>query len=260
MRLLAVTGGHRVDLDAFSAMLDAVCLTLGASWEHAVHPDALARLGGHTIERFDAVLLHDIAGLRLQRGSMPIIDGPDEPTRQALSDLLDSGIGIIATHHALASWPGWDRWAHAVGGRYLYAPGTLDGQSWPSSGYRMGRHRAVVVDRHHPLCAGIEDFDLDDELYLCPIFDDEFTPLLATSDELDGARFTSTVEEVLGEPGRDCRHHPPGSPTIAWAKTAGECRLVYLQPGHGPETMGDPMYRRLLSNAVSWVASTDDVR
>src|SRR5262245_24798246 len=28
-RLLAITGGHRFDLDAFGAMLDAVCDTLG---------------------------------------------------------------------------------------------------------------------------------------------------------------------------------------------------------------------------------------
>ena len=40
-RLLAVTGGHRFDGDAFAAMLDAVCGELGWTWEHEEQPAAL---------------------------------------------------------------------------------------------------------------------------------------------------------------------------------------------------------------------------
>ena len=43
-RLLAITGGHRFDLDAFGAMLDAVCADLGWRWDHATQPEAQERL------------------------------------------------------------------------------------------------------------------------------------------------------------------------------------------------------------------------
>jgi type 1 glutamine amidotransferase len=32
---------------------------------------------------------------------------------------------------------------------------------------------------------------------------------------------------------------------------------VYLLPGHSASTMEHPQYRRLLTNAVEWVASAD---
>jgi len=31
---------------------------------------------------------------------------------------------------------------------------------------------------------------------------------------------------------------------------------VYVQPGDGPAAYGNPHYRRLLGNAINWVAST----
>ena len=49
--------------------------------------------------------------------------------------------------------------------------------------------------------------------------------------------------------------HPPGSRLVGWAKPAGGSPLVYLLPGHGPDTMRHLSYRRLIRNAVAWVAS-----
>lgn len=44
-----------------------------------------------------------------------------------------------------------------------------------------------------------------------------------------------------------------GNP-IAWTRDEGPARVVYLQPGHGPETYAHPQYRRLLRNALRYVA------
>ena len=42
----------------------------------------------------------------------------------------------------------------------------------------MDRYRVDVAAPEHPVCAGVESFDVDDELYLCPVFEDRVTPLL----------------------------------------------------------------------------------
>jgi trehalose utilization protein len=57
-------------------------------------------------------------------------------------------------------------------------------------------------------------------------------------------------------PGEGEEWQPPaGSDVIAWAKAAGNSPLVYLQPGDGEQTYADAHYRRLLGNALRWVAS-----
>lgn len=254
--MLAVTGGHRVDIDAFTAMLDAICAEHGWEWEHAVQPDAQRHLSATAAQRWDAVLLHDIAGLSLRRGDVPRPVGPDLRTQAALLAMLDAGVGLVVTHHALASWPSWDRWAHAVGGRFLYAPGTLDGEPVEASGYRLARHRIEVVEATHPVCAGVQPFEVDDELYLCPVFEDEVTPLLVTTADMRGQGFVSTFDEVaFGQAAVTCSGRADGSRLVGWTTTCSASRVVYLQPGHGPETMGHPQYRRLVGNALAWVGT-----
>ena len=42
---------------------------------------------------------------------------------------------------------------------------------------------------------------------------------------------------------------------FALAQTAINSRLVYLQPGDGPSVYNEPHYRRLVRNAIEWVAA-----
>ena len=200
-------------------------------------------------------MLHDIAGLRLQRGHEPLAEGPDAATRAALRGLLDAGQGLVVLHHAIASWPGWDGWAHAVGGRFLYAPGTLDGAALPSSGYYHDRVQVHVAAPSHPVCGGVGDFEIDDEPYLCPVFESEVVPLLTSGSSPAPAAFREAHPEVVHGRQVDCRDHPPGSNLLGWAKSAGNSPLVYLQPGDGPSTFRHPSYRLLLANAMAWASS-----
>lgn len=255
--VLAVTGGHRVDLAAFGKLLDATCRGW-AGWRHVTQPAAQDLFTVEHAGSFAAVLLHDIAGLHLARGTEPETDDPSASVRVGWRALLDAGQGMVVLHHALASWPAWDGWAHAIGGRYLYAPGRLDGRPWPASGYRLAEHTVDVVAPDHPVCAGVERFTVDDELYLCPVFEQAVVPLLATRADLDGALFRDTYAEVRhGDSTATCAGHPPGSRLVGWAKVAGRSPVVYLQPGHGPATFAHPAFRRLLGNALRWVASPE---
>ena len=204
-------------------------------------------------------MLHDLPGLGLARGSEPTPHGPSEQVRSAVLDLLARGQGLVVTHHALAGWPQWDQWAEIIGGRFFYTAGTLRGEGIPASGYRMDRYQVDVVDPDHPVCAGVESFELDDELYLCPVLSDEVTPLLATTADLVAASMIDTYREVrYGE--RVAPAQQPASSLLGWAKTHGPSRVVYLLPGHGPSTMQHPSYRRLLANACHWASRGDEAR
>lgn len=257
--VLVLTGGHRVDLDALFDMMSAICDPRGWRWAHARQPSAQDWLEPSLAGRWDAVLAHDIPGLRLRRGVPPEPVGPSSDVRRALVELLRRGQGFVVTHHALAGWPAWEGWAEALGGRFHYAPGRLRGRDWPSSGTRLAAHTARVVAPDHPVCAGIGDFLLADELYCCPVFEDDVVPLLRTDAAMDGRLFTSTYEHVVvGEADApDCRDHPPASELIVWATVAERSPLVYVQPGDSAATFALDAYRTLIANALAWVASAD---
>ena len=188
------------------------------------------------------MLCHDLPGLHLRRGEPPAPRGPSPEVVQALDALLRRGIGIVATHHALAGWPAWDGWADALGGRFHYAPGTLHGQPWPSSGTRITSYTARVVAPGAPGLRRARDLALHDELYCCPVLSERLVPLLRHDADTSPTRFTSTYEHVLhGEAAApDCAGHPPASDLVAWATSAAASPVVYVQPGDSAATFGRP--------------------
>lgn len=257
VRVLAVTGGHRVDLDAFLGMTAALAADRGWVWAHTVQPTAQDWLHPRHATAWDALLLHDLPGLHLRRGEPPEPRGPAPEVTRAVAGLLARGVGVVAVHHALAGWPAWDGWADTLGGRFHYAPGSLHGQPWPSSGTRTTGYTARVVADGHPVCAGLADLQLTDELYCCPVSEDRVVPLLRHDADVDPALFVRTYEHVLHgeERAPDSSGHPPASDLVAWATSAGASPVVYVQPGDSGATFGLPGYRQLIGNAVDWVAS-----
>ena len=258
-RVLVVTGGHSVDHPAFWGMFTALAAEHDWVWAHAVQPSAQRWLAPAAEGAWDVIVLHDIVGLHLRRGEPPVARPPAADTIEALTALLDAGQPLVVTHHSLASWPSWDGWAAAIGGRFNYAPGPLRGVDWPSSGTYIDAYTAHVVDPTHPVCERLDDFELTDELYCCPIFDDEVIPLVRSSADFSGERFIRTYEHVVvgAEQAPNCVGHPPASNLIAWAKVAGRSPLVYIQPGDTAATFGLAAYRRLMANAINWVASDE---
>jgi hypothetical protein len=64
-RILVVTGGHRVAMDEFLAAIADICTERGWVWAHATQPTAQRWLTDELAGQWDAILLHDIPGLRL---------------------------------------------------------------------------------------------------------------------------------------------------------------------------------------------------
>jgi type 1 glutamine amidotransferase len=264
-RVLVVTGGHRVALDDFLAAVAGICSERGWVWAHATQPTAQGWLTDELAGQWDAILLHDIPGLRLTRGEEPLPVGPDAQTAQHVVNLLDAGQGIVVLHHAISAWPGWEGWAEVVGARFHYRPGRLRGVDLPASGYRHDRFTVRVTDPEHPICSGVEDFAVDDELYFAPVLIDRITPLLAHDADMSGELFQDTFDEVshgsstgvtCADRGADGGLHG-GSTLMGWTTTAGSSPVATLLMGDGPSTFAHPMFRRLLGNALEWVSSDE---
>lgn len=244
--VLVVTGGHPFDAPSFFTVFDDMA---GVSWTASDAPAP-----GH-----DVVVFYDMPGLRFTRSDPPVeVIEPTPEQRRVFDELAAAGCGLVFLHHAIASWPAWDGFAELVGGRFHYQPGRLGGSSYPDSGYRFDvEHTVEVIDRDHPVCAGLgASFTLTDELYCFPVLDEQVTPLMRTTfDTGDPHRFYSADRAIRGDrDSNDGWHHPPGSDLVAWTRTVDRARLVYLQFGDGPVTYADPSFRRALSNAIGWTA------
>lgn len=215
LHVLLLTGGHDFDHAAFLHMFAAEPDIVLTHVEHS-GPGA-SGWDAADLERCDAVLLYD-----LQR---ELTDGQ----RARLLSLFARGVGLVVTHHALVSFPRWPEYERIVGGRYVEAaPGSAADAL--ASSYQLDVEVPVqIVDPEHPVMRGLDDFVLRDEIYVRFRVGQEVTPLLRTS-------------------------HPASGNPIAWERREQRSRVVYIQPGHGPSTYQSPQYRRLLGNALRYVA------
>ena len=256
-RLLTLARGHPYDREAFTALFDGldeydVC--------HAEQPAAQHCLGPATARDFDAILCYDMPGVDFTSSddSPHLIEPDDDFTRDFLT-MLEAGVGMVFMHHALAAWPAWPEYAEIVGGRFHYRPAMLRGRSWPDSGYRHEVTHRVRKVLEHPITNGIPpQFEITDELYLCPVFEEEVTPLLRSDYAFEDSNFYSAASAVNGQ--MNCREgwsHPPGSNLVGWVKRWGNSPIVYLQGGDDAKAMANEHFQRLVHNAIRWVSSED---
>ncbi len=267
IRVLFLSAYHPYDRENLFRMLDGFGRDI--SWTHVEHPAAEAFFDPALAADFDVFLFYDaFAGRKITVGP----DGkrtttypPPSPKLQAnLKKLLQNGDkGFVLFHHALASWV--HSWPAGVNGSNAYVEmmggaadwgmplANLRGKTYPNSGYRQGtEQRITIVDKSHPITRGVDDFDMIDETYLCPIFEDSVHPLLRTN-------FVPTEDKFRHAPnGANVgAGHPPGSQLTGWYKAAENTPLVYLQHGHDNNAWGHPAFRRLMLNAIKWAASPE---
>ena len=160
-------------------------------------------------------------------------EGVPEFTREqqkAFVELLNTGIGLVSLHHNLGAHDGWTEFRNVIGGIHIPRVFLVDGKKYgPSSSGGIEDHHVTVVNRRHPITAGINNFTIHDETY-CNYYTAPDVTLLLTTD------------------------NPRNEPPVAWAKQYGKSRVFYIMFGHGPSAWENPTYRRILANAVRWAA------
>lgn len=185
---------------------------------------------------------------------------PEPAQQEALARWVAGGgrwLALHGTNSALDFTPGgveapriFARFAHTLGSQFLAHP--------PIQPYRV-----EVSAPEHPLVAGIEPFETDDELYLCEYHDEEkLVPLLHTHYRGEAAGF---VESDWA--GAD-RHlvmylRPLGEGAVLY-NTLGHCRGHYdMRPvmDYYPTvercSWELPVYRELLRRGLRWCLRQD---
>ncbi|MFN3457377.1 MAG: ThuA domain-containing protein [Novosphingobium sp.] len=254
LQCLVAVRGHPFDRTAFDALFQSM---EGISATMVDQPAAALLMNPASMREFDALVLYDMPGLDFEAPeNAPLYREPAPELQAGFRALLEQGKGVVALHHALAGWPTWDEYHEWLGGQFFYHPGTWRGQPVLDSGYCHEVTHDVTVVADHPVTAGLPtSFTLTDEVYLGQVLEQGCTPLLRSSASYDRDYFWSADLAVKGEMfSREGWNHPPGSNLVGWARQALNSRLVYLQPGDGPSAYDNPHYRRLVENAIRWVA------
>ena len=254
LNVLLVTKGHPFARDAFHAIFDAIpdCAVTAVE-----HPAAEVFFSPGMATTYDAIVLYDMPGIDFaQRDPLGFV-APPEALKRGWRALLASGKGIVFLHHAIAAWPAWPEYGDWTGARFLYAPGEARGQSYPDSGYRHDvKHTVTPVDAKHPVAAGIErGYEINDELYLGPVFEELVTPLMRSSHAFVPENFYSSALAIAGKMhASEGWTHPRGSNLAAWAQRIGRSQTATILGGDGPAAYENPGLRRLLENTIRWVA------
>lgn len=253
-RVLVVTKGHPFERDAFFGTLETIT---DLAFTAVEQPAAQVFFEPARAAEWDAFLLYDMPGVDFTKGAPARSVDPPERLREQMTALVERGCGLVFLHHAVAGWPTWPAYHDWAGARFLYTPGPVRGRDYPDSGYRFDvEHTLTPVDPSHPVVAGLEQgFSLRDECYLCPVFEDDVIPLLRSDYRFNDENFHSSAQAVAGRMGsREGWSHPPGSNLAAWARSLGPTRTVTILAGDGPAAYQNEGFRRLLANALRWVA------
>ena len=153
--------------------------------------------------------------------------------REAYRKLWEEGKGMVFLHHSLVSYKDWDEFGDAIGGRYRLPEDVTD--TLQASGYRHDITLNVrVLDPTHPVTAGLADFTTVDEGY-------------------SNIEIKPSVHYLLET------DHPDCSQYMGWANKYRNSRIVYLMQGHDAVAYENGSFKKLVSNAITWVAGENDL-
>ena len=213
IRVLVVTGGHDYPTGFYTLFHGHP----DVRWDHRAHRAPADGYGRDMAKRYDVVVLYDMEQ-----------DAP-ETQRRNLMDFVRAGRGVVALHHAIASMPQWKEFHDLIGGKYLQES---EAGRPPSTYQHDVRMRIHVADRTHPVTRGIDDFEIEDEVYGGLSLSPDAHVLLTTD-------------------------HPASTKAVAWVTPNAHARVVTIQPGHGEPAFADASYRRLVIQAIRWAARRD---
>lgn len=216
IKTLVVTGGHGFQKEPFFKMF-------ADNGEIEFTAAAHAKTNATVYERED-LLTYDVVVLY----DMP--QKITEAQKAKFMALFDKGVGLVVLHHALVSYQNWPEYEQIIGGRYQEPDPNKGGVVTEAVGWKHDVDIPVtIVATNHPITAGVNDFMIHDEIYWGYRVGRDVTPLISTT-------------------------HPKSGKPLAWARTQGRSRVVYLQLGHGKEAFENANYRRLLAQSIRWTA------
>ena len=136
---------------------------------------------------------------------------------KALLDFVESGKGFLPIHSASFCFQNSPAYIALVGAQFQK--------------HGTGEFTAEIVKPDHPVMAGVTPFNAWDETYVHTKHNPDRTILM---ERVDAA----------------------GREPWTWIRTHGKGRVFYTASGHDQRVWGNPMFQRLIKNAVVWAANT----
>jgi len=133
---------------------------------------------------------------------------------EGLLQFVSGGKGLVGIH-GTAWWIG-GRAVDLIGGHANWHP--------PGSTFTVN-----INDSDHTITEGIEDFEVEDEIYMSA-----YAPNL----------------HILASAEWQNQHHP-----MAWVKAYGQGRVFYTTLGHGPGTFERPAMQQLITQGTRWAVA-----
>ena len=215
IRVLLTSGGHGFEEKAFFAMFDSFPDVV---YTKAKMPQAAELLKSSLKKDFDVIVMYDMT---------PSFT-PEQ--QKGFVELLNAGVGLVSLHHNIGAHQEWEEFRKIIGGIHIPREFTVDGKKYGPSGATDDQDIPVtVVDKKHPITAGMDDFTIHDETYHKYYTAPDVQVLLTTN-------------------------HPKNEPPVAWVKQYGKSRVFYFMLGHGPTAWQNPNYPVILANGIRWVA------
>ena len=214
-KVLLITGGHAFETEPFYKVFqENPDIAFTAAAHEKVSATAYER---DDLATYDVVVLYDMP--------MKIT----EAQKARMLSLFERGTGVVVLHHALVSYQEWPDYERIIGGRYPKPPAG-EPQVTEAVGYEHNCEiPVVIIAKDHPITAGLLDFVIRDEIYWGFRVGKDVTPLITTT-------------------------HPKAGKPLAWTRTEGKSRIVYLQLGHDHLAYDNPNYRQIVARSIRWAA------
>lgn len=187
----------------------------GIEYMHFEQPKANAALAKGAAKDFDVLVFYDMW--------KTISD--DE--KRAYIELTKQGKPFLFLHHSIVSYQNWAEFEKIIGGKYIEkGPGVTDEER---STYEHDVWVYSKVENYTPVTVGFTELRFFDEVYGNVRVSENVLPLLKT-------------------------RHPQSMEIIAWENRYNRSRILYIQPGHDQRTYVEQDYRKLLWQAIRYLA------
>ena len=254
IRVLLITKFHPFTREPFFQMFDSFGSDI--TWTHVEQPAAQVFFDPKLSKNYDLFVLYDAFAGRVTRtkpdGTRETIETEPSPElRAGFKAMLQQGKGMLFFHHSIASWVHtWPEYVEVMGAAADWGTPlkNIRGVDYPASGFKgKNPQHITIVDKTHPVVQGLGDgFDIVDESYLCPMFEDSVHCLARTD-----------MKQVAENYRPAQAGHPAGSNMCVWVKTAERSPIVYIQHGHDEEAWTNPAFKTLMLNGIKWASSKE---
>jgi type 1 glutamine amidotransferase len=146
-----------------------------------------------------------------------------ENAQQNLLNFVKDGKGFFVQHLASASFPKWEEFGKLCGRKWVMG---TSGHS-PRSVFK-----AKVINKQHPITAGLDDFEIDDELY----------------SKLQGTGEINVLVE--GDSDFSKKAEP-----LVFTLNYGKGRVVHNAFGHDRKALMTPNVQKIIARGVEWAAT-----